>query len=158
MDEEPTQRAERLYIEACTRRLLNDIARTEAELRQSEQKLSEYSRLIVEETRRSLETRHKLTYLDEWQKNEESRHLDEFDRLLEIEAVKKIQVADDVLRIFTDTVFVRHEGTRYEIGDFRIDIFFEGYVLARNLLLILPTSRYASAETSTDRANHTPVR
>ena len=133
MTGESIDQAEKLYVEACMRRLLSDIARTESDLKLSEQKLSDCSRLIVEETRRSRESRLKLGYLDQWQVSEEARHLEEFDRLLQVEGVRKVQVTDDVLRVFTDTVYAVHDGARYEIGDFRIDIFFEGYVLARNL-------------------------
>ena len=121
------------YLAACNRRILNQKAKAEEEMRLAEERLKECSRAIVEETRGSKENRGKLTYLRAWQVTEAARHREEFQRLIDLSDVREASMRDDVLQVFTDTVYVEHRGQRYEVGDFRIDIHFEGYVMAHNL-------------------------
>ena len=121
------------YLSACNRRIGNQKAKAEEEMHLAEERLKQYSQQIVEETRASIENRGKLTYLRACQIGEVARHQEEFRRLIALPDVLQVDVSDEVLRVFTNTIYVEHRGKRYEVGEFRLDVHFEGYLMARNL-------------------------
>lgn len=133
MDPAEYEQIRTAYLAACNRRIGTQKAKAEEEMRLAEERLKAYSQQIVEETRASREIQCKLTYLRGCQSDEEARHHEEFRRLIDLPDVREVEVSDDVLCVFTDTIYVEYRGKQYEVGDFRIDVHFEGYVMARNL-------------------------
>ena len=57
----------------------------------------------------------------------------EFDRLNKISGVKALNIGAGFLTIDTDTIMIHHQDKRYHIGDFRVDIYMNGYVRMHNI-------------------------
>jgi hypothetical protein len=61
----------------------------------------------------------------------------DFDRIAGLPGVAEVDFGDGVLRIFTAPIFVDYGIRRYRLGQFRLDLHFDGRIFLRNL-----TDRY----------------
>ncbi|MFQ5533084.1 MAG: hypothetical protein ACE5EP_04450 [Candidatus Methylomirabilales bacterium] len=97
-----------------------------------EENLKELSRQMVSQTRLLRDCRHRLRTLEKAEQSEEAL-VREFDGLLGIPEVRDVQVLEDRLCVFTDTVDTVVASKRYRLGRFRVDIRFNGEVTIKNL-------------------------
>lgn len=105
---------------------------TQRELATVEENLKELSRHMASQTRLLRGCRQRLRNLKKAEQSEEAL-VREFDGLLDTPEVRDVQVLEDRLRVFTDSVDTVVAGKRYRLGCFRVDIRFNGEVAIKNL-------------------------
>ncbi len=114
------------WIEVCGKRLSDEASRLKDEIASSHKKISRYGQGIAEEQRTMAESQTKLKSLEEVIKarspEREEEFGFEFDKLLELPMVSAIEITDEEIQVYTNTVYMKYRGRRYEIGDFLIRI------------------------------------
>lgn len=68
----------------------------------------------------------KLLQLEASRPQVEAKYADEFDRLAELPHVVRVAMDGNKICVFTDRMFVEHGGNRYDIGDFRLEVYTDG--------------------------------
>ena len=122
------------YAAACAKRLNDRLIVVQSQVKDSEQKLGEASRTIVCENRNLDDLRPEIGRLTEKMEGIAERSLGQFDSLLSLPHVKNVSVnPEGVISVFTDTVFLRYNGKRYELGDYKIDFYPDGALNISNL-------------------------
>lgn len=114
------------YVRECGRRLGRIREETKKGIRDTENSLEAASRQIVELTRRLENLRLKQAQIEESNKAMEEKFSEEYEKLLQVPKVRRVKVADGIVSVFTDTVFLEHDGKTWELGDYRIDIYTNG--------------------------------
>ncbi len=97
-----------------------------------QENLKELSHQMASQTRLLRECGQRLRTLKKTEQSEEAL-VREFDGLLGLPDVRDVQVLEDRLRVFTDTVDAVVGGKRYRLGRFRVDIRFNGDVAIKNI-------------------------
>jgi hypothetical protein len=97
-----------------------------------EENLKELSRQMGSQTRLLRNCRERLATLKQAEQSTELLER-ELDGLLSIPEIREVQVLEDRLRVFTDTVDTVVASKRYRLGRFRLDIRFNGDVDIKNL-------------------------
>ncbi len=131
--ERENRQSREAYVRECGRRIQRMREQTTNEIGEVEHGLNSASRTIVELTRRLEGLRMKSTQLAESGRTVEARFAMEYDKLLQVPHVRRVQVRDGVVSVFTDTVYLEYNGDRYELGDYRIDIYTDGNLRIVNL-------------------------
>jgi hypothetical protein len=110
------------YVAAC----LHDVERERVRLRdQLETRRSELNRLSAEMRMLSRELhlgRKKLTGLEEEATEERARFERDFDELLALPGVRRVEAVGSMIRVLTEPVVIEHEGHRYRIGEFALEL------------------------------------
>lgn len=57
----------------------------------------------------------------------------EFDRLLGMAGIRSLDIGAGFLALATDTIVIEHQGKRYRIGDFRLEIYLNGFIRMANV-------------------------
>jgi hypothetical protein len=115
------ERTKLSYIKECSKRMVKMKTVVEANIKDAQHRVKEVSRELIH-LLRSLEN---LTLQQIHPKSIgelEQKFALEFEELLHTEHVKEVRIIDNLIQIFTDTIFVNHRGQKYELGDFRISI------------------------------------
>ncbi len=120
-------------MQACGTWIEARLAELEARRKTTQQRIDDHARAIVADTRELAVTDAELRALRELRETETSRYRDELGRMLEVPGVARVSVERDAVAIFTESIVVEYEGRRYEIGEFRLDLFFNGLLRLRNL-------------------------
>lgn len=97
-----------------------------------EQNLKELSRQMALQTRLLRNCQERFRTLTNAEHSEEAL-VREFEGLLGIPDVRDVEILEDRLCVFTDTVDTVVAGKRYRLGRFRVDIRFNGDVAIKNL-------------------------
>jgi len=110
------------YVAAC----LHDVERERVRLRdQLETRRAELNRLSTEMRMLSRELhlgRKKLTGLEEETNEERARFERDFDELLALPGVRRVEAIGSMIRVLTEPVVIEHEGHRYRIGEFALEL------------------------------------
>lgn len=124
--------ARQAYIGACRERLVEEIRFLEAEIAILEEGVEEMARRIATDTRRLREGRRRLRLSDEWQDPLEAVG-QELERLRALPEVCDAHREDGRIRLTTGPILAGHEGRRYSLGRFQVDLSFNGDVRVVNL-------------------------
>ncbi len=112
----------RAYVAAC----LHDVERERVRLRdQLETRRSEMSRLSAEMRMLSRELhlgRKKLAGLEEEANEERARFERDFDELLALPGVRRVEAVGSMIRVLTEPIVIDHEDHRYRIGEFALEL------------------------------------
>jgi len=116
------------YISECNRRFEKTVKGTKKKI---EDGLAEIDRLQRELTRRIRETngaKRKLVQLESCKDGETEKYGQEYDALLQVPGVEEVHVADGVIKVFTEHVYITPDGhsETYDIGKFRMEIYTSG--------------------------------
>ena len=57
----------------------------------------------------------------------------EFDRLSSMAGIKSLDIGAGFLALDTDTIVITHQGKHYRIGDFRLEIYLNGFIRMANV-------------------------
>jgi len=110
------------YVDAC----LHDVERERVRLRdQLETRRAELNRLSTEMRMLSRELhsgRRKLAGLEEEAAEERARFGRDFDELLALPGVRRVEAVGSMIRVLTEPVMIDYEGHRYRIGEFAIEL------------------------------------
>ena len=114
--------ARQAYVAAC----LHDVERERVRLRdQLETRRAELTRLSTEMRQLSRELhlgRRKLAGLDEEQAEERARFERDFDELLQLPHVRRVEAVGSMIRVLTEPIEIEYEGHRYRIGEFALEL------------------------------------
>lgn len=127
------------WIEISKKELIQEKQEVESEIKLHRTNLSKLGRQIETAQRKLAEAKSKLANLEktmEIKEEETEREAgEEFDKLLEFSLIKAVEVEDDKIKVYTDTIYISHRGKKYEIGNFliQIDARGDGPILIKNL-------------------------
>jgi hypothetical protein len=110
------------YVAAC----LHDVERERVRLRdQLETRRAELNRVSTELRNLSRELhmgRRKLATLEAEAVEQRARFERDYDELLELPGVRRVEAVGSMIRVLTEPVTIEHEGHRYRIGEFAIEL------------------------------------
>jgi hypothetical protein len=114
--------ARQAYVAAC----LHDVDRERVRLRdQLETRRAELTRLSTEMRSLSRELhlgRRRLSGLEEEEAQERARFERDYDELLALPGVRRVEAVGSMIRVLTEPVAIDYEGHRYRIGEFAIEL------------------------------------
>lgn len=135
----PEQKAERLrqlaeakrvrsrqqYVQECSKRFEKTLAGTKRSITEGEARIAQLQQEIAKKIRETAGAKRKLEQLETCKGGELEKYGREFDKLLTVPKVLDVQVADGVVKVFTDTLFCTDPRSKivHEIGKFRIEIY-----------------------------------
>jgi len=110
------------YVAAC----LHDVERERVRLRdQLETRRAELNRVSTELRMISRELhagRKKLAALEEEATEERARFERDFDELLALPGVRRVEAVGSMIRVLTEPIWIEYEGHRYLIGEFAMEL------------------------------------
>lgn len=110
------------YVAAC----LHDVERERVRLRdQMETRRAELTRVSAELRMLSRELhagRKKLAGLEEEAAEERARFERDFDEIMALPGVRRVEAVGSLIRVLTDTIFIDYESHRYRIGEFALEL------------------------------------
>jgi len=129
----PPRDPRQAYIDAC----LHDVERERVRLRdQLETRRAELARLSAEMRSLSRELhlgRKRLTGLDAAEADDRARFGRDFDELMALPGVRRVEAMGSMIRVLTDPIVIGYEGNRYRIGEFALELGLEIGIRAVNL-------------------------
>lgn len=120
------QRSRQAWIKECSRRLEKTASGTREAITKAEQAIEAHQRQLVEQIRLLDGQRRKLEQVEATRPELERRYEQEFDKLLQVPHVVRVTAESGKISVFTDRIFVDHGGRRYDIGDFRVEVYTDG--------------------------------
>lgn len=120
------------YLQECRSRVQNETTFLEQEMQFIEDNLEEYGRRITAETRRLHTYQQRLNTL-RGSPSAPQQHLKDLDQLKELPEVRRVQIQDGRITIFTTPLQVEYGGRAFHLGSFRMEISFAGDIQIRNL-------------------------
>jgi hypothetical protein len=132
----------RRYVKECQERALTRINEAKSGFEKAESDLSEFEKKIVETLRNRDFYKKELEKLRNDKKDDNQKYKDEFDVLCDVEGVKKVDVLEGVINVYTGNIVIPYDSTLYDIGEFRIDIPTNGKDVVRAYNLTRAPSNY----------------
>ena len=126
------QASRQAYIRACQERVAEEIRFLHAEITFLEDGVEEMARRTTADTRRLREGYRRVRTLQGRTDGTESGGR-ELERLQALPGVCQAGVQDGRISLTTGPILVEHEGRRYRLGRFHVDLHFNGDVRIRNL-------------------------
>jgi len=126
ISERERQRSREAYVRECGRRLQSTIEATRKSIEEARRTIRDCQKQITQAVRSEAGLRKKLEELLSSSASAEKQFADEFDKLLQAPGVSSVRVADGVVQVFTDQVYIEYDGRTYDIGKFRLDIYTSG--------------------------------
>ena len=141
------------YVKECSKRFAKTVEGTKKAITDGETRIGQLQAELTKKIREVAGSKRKLEQLNASMGGELEKYGREFDKLLAVPKVLDVQVADGVVKVFTDTLYCIDPRTKltHEIGKFRIEIYencVNGGVLWFNL------TRQVSAYKSNMHAPH----
>ena len=125
-------RVRETYAEQLRRSLQEETRFLEEELRATEHAAEELSCRLTHETRHLAAVRGRLRVL-KGETAQSVRAADELARLQEMQGIRDVEVYAGGVRLLTTPIEVSHNGIRYRLGSFQIDLAETGTIRVRNL-------------------------
>ena len=107
--------------------------RTEKEINKEAERLSQLSAQLRSASRSLHASRRRLVALKEVLATERVQLERDFDQLVLLPHVRAVEVQGSVIRVLTDEIVVEHEGQRYKIGRFGLELDLEAGLRVVNL-------------------------
>lgn len=116
------------YTKECSARFEKTVAGTKKAIIDGEAEVARLQQALIKKIREVQGAERKLKQLESCRGGELEKYGQEFDKLLAVPKVRDVQVADGVVKVFTDTLYCvdPRSGKRHEIGAFRIEILTTG--------------------------------
>jgi len=116
----------RLWLHEQTKKVEQDLTAKETKVREFGMEITRLWCDIVL-LRQSLQS---LRQVDEAR---QPNYRQEFDRLQEMSGVKALSIGAGFLAVDTDTIRIGYQDKQYQIGDFRLAIYLNGYIRMQNI-------------------------
>lgn len=116
------------YIKECSSRFEKTLKGTREAIKTGHADVARIQQELVRRIRETAGSERKLEQLEAARGGELDKYGVEFDKLLVVPKVRDVQVADGVVKVFTDTLYCTDPRDKVvrEIGKFRIEIFRDG--------------------------------
>jgi uncharacterized membrane protein len=124
--EEERKRSREAWIKACSKRFEKTVEETRQKIKEAEAACARAQAEVVKQIRARDGQERKLEQLEASRPQVLQRYSAEFDKLFELPHVTRVKAEGNIISVFTDRIYVQHEGETYDIGDFRIDIYADG--------------------------------
>ena len=115
----------RAYIRACGRRREARLRQFQDSIRAAESTINDFQRRLSVEVQRLRDHRAELKVLENM--DDDTDYGAEFDKLLEVPEVEKVDVTDKI-SVTTKKVVITHEGREFTMGRFRIDFYLRDHI------------------------------
>ncbi len=122
------QAARQAYLAECGKRYQNEIKRLEQSLANINEQCEQYQKALVNTLRTKDMVSSQLRSLEAGGRQNEQAVLREFEALWNMPGIERIAIADNLISIFTEPIFITVDKTKrtYDIGKFRVDIHTDG--------------------------------
>lgn len=125
--EELRKRGEETYVKACAQRFEKMAKATQDSITGGREEIKELQADLVKKIREVKGAEQKLIQLDKAKPDAEAMYKEEYKKFLSVPEVKAISSdREGVIQVFTNMIYVIHDGVKYKIGEFRIDIYING--------------------------------
>lgn len=124
---------QRAYVEACSAFAQAERARLEAELNARKEQLQRLSDELRRASRALHQARARLRAAEALLATERSRLEHDFEELLALPGVREVEVHGTRITVLTEPIVLEHQGVRYRIGDFALELDLERGITVRNL-------------------------
>lgn len=123
------------YINACKGRIGAALMAAENILRGHPSTIENYQKTIVKLVREVNEAQSQIEILKQGQEKALENYAKEFDALCAIPQIKKLEVPPGIIQVFTNTLYCVDPRSKkcHDIGEFRIDLHFDGVIRFNNL-------------------------
>lgn len=120
------KRSREHWIKQSVKRFERTLSNTRDEIQKAQAEMEKAQQRVVEQIRIRDGQQRKLEQMEATRPQVMERYASEFDRLAELPHVVKVNMDGDKITVFTDRMYVEHNGQTYDIGDFRIEIDTQG--------------------------------
>ena len=130
------ERSKAEWIKANSKFFERTLKNTQDSIDQAQKATEKAQQEVVKQIRIREGQERKLQQLEASRPQVEAKYAEEFDRLAELPHVIRVAMDGNKIQVFTDRIYVEHAGNRYDIGDFRLEVFTDGSnggVLMHNL-------------------------
>jgi hypothetical protein len=110
------------YVAACGRYAQLERARLESEIAERDARLATLGAELRAVSRERANARRRLAGVDAMLAAEADRFERDFDVLVSMPGVRELELGEDQIRIMTEPIVIEHEGARYDIGDFAVEV------------------------------------
>lgn len=118
--EEDRIRSRELFVKANSKRLEKTIEKKRKEIYTFEERVDVLQQEIIKLVRRSADAQRSLDQMEIFKPEALKVYEKEFDNLLSIPDVVKIEVVDETIKVFTNMIYIEWEGVVKKIGEFLI--------------------------------------
>ena len=127
-DAEIRRRSREAYVNECSRRFDKTVTGTKDAIERGHADVRRLQEELVRRIRETTGAERKLVQLEASRPSATDGYGKEFDKLLAVPKIRDVQIADGVVKVFTDVLFCTDPRTKvkHEIGAFRIEIFTNG--------------------------------
>lgn len=127
--EERRNASREAYIKECSRRFEKTLTGTQEKISQGHITINNMQKDLVKLIREVHGAERKLEQLSACKGTELERYAKEFESLAKVPGVEDVQVADGVIKVFTEHIYITPDGypnDTFDIGKFRIEIYTSG--------------------------------
>ncbi|MFA5103546.1 MAG: hypothetical protein WC525_10405 [Candidatus Thermoplasmatota archaeon] len=115
-----------LFVRSCNRLYESQVNEMERKLAEHDRKINDENVKLIADLRDREVLAAKLEPLKTSSEARKQWAGSEYDALCASEHVKDVRITDKVIHVYTDMIQIRHKGTTYNIGEFKIDIHTDG--------------------------------
>ena len=121
-------RSREAYVRECAKRVDKTVRETEKTLAEKQRSVPGLLQAYIRGVREIAGLERKLAQIKASTQGELDKIGEEFDKLASLPKVQRVEVADGVIKVFTETLFCTDDrtGKTHEIGAFRIDVYTNG--------------------------------
>lgn len=131
--EEMKNASRETFVKACSQRFDKLLAGTQKTIEDGYKTIQKLQIELTTKVREVKGAEQKLVQLEKSRPDAEEGYRKEFEKFLSVPDIKKIEAGDGVIKVFTNMIFITHERVKYQIGEFRIEIFINGGLKFFNL-------------------------
>ena len=125
---------QRQFVDFCFLGIKTRKEELQSDLNERERKIREFSSSIAKEWRQITLLRKEMKLLEDELNRSESQYLEELSHILANPLVKAISFPyANAMNLYTHPITIEHGDQKYLVGEFAIEIYFEGYIKIRNL-------------------------
>lgn len=112
------------YVRECGKRFEKTLEGTRQKIAEGKKKIADLQLALTRAIRETMGCERKLQQMETCRGGEESKYGQEFDKLLEVPKVRRVEAKEGKVVIYTDVLYCvdSRSGKRHEIGAFRIEL------------------------------------
>lgn len=119
--------SEEAFVKACSGRLEKTIKGTEEKIKVSEREIARLQQQLIIKVRETLGLKEKLEQIKSSDNKEDNQYRKEYKKFLTVPDIKKVEVHEKTINVFTKMIYINHDNVKYRIGEFRIEMFVNGH-------------------------------
>ena len=151
VEEAKRKRSQEAWIAACVKRFEKTLENTRQSIAQAAAATEKAQQEVVRQIRIRDGQERKLEQMEAARPQVVEKYAAEFEKLAELPHVMRVAMEGNKISVFTDRIYCDHDGRRYDIGDFRIEVYMDG---SNGGVRMFNLTRQVSAHSSGMHAPH----